>query len=121
MNIIKKLLQNHIDKYYSLYSNDDLCIKANPDYEMALLIEADYLDKILLFIQNEKKFYLDDDTILKFKDELFIKISNSIYPKKKFYLTQDFKCKEEFLMFLDIFEKYAKKLSNDVKIDYFYF
>ena len=120
MNIIKKLLQNHIDKYYSLYSNDDLCIKANPDYEMALLIEADYLDKILLFIQNEKKFYLDDDTILKFKDELFIKISNSIYPKKKFYLTQDFKCKEEFLMFLDIFEKYAKKLSNDVKIDYFY-
>ena len=120
MNIIKKLLQNHIDKYYSLYSNDDLCIKANPDYEMALLIEADYLDKILLFIQNEKKFYLDDDKILKFKDELFIKISNSIYPKKKFYLTKDFKSKEEFLMFLDIFEKYAKKLSNDVKIDYFY-
>ena len=120
MNIIKKLLQNHIDKYYSLYSNDDLCIKANPDYEMALLIEADYLDKILSFIQNEKKFYLDDDKILKFKDELFIKISNSIYPKKKYYLTKDFKCKEEFLMFLDIFEKYAKTLSNDVKIDYFY-
>jgi hypothetical protein len=120
MNIIKKLLQNHIDKYYSLYSNEDLCIKANPDYEMALLIEADYLDKILLFIQNEKKFYLDDDKILKFKDELFIKISNRIYPKKKFYLTKDFKCKEEFLMFLDIFEKYAKTLSNDVKIDYFY-
>ena len=120
MNVIKKLLQNHIDKYYSLYSNDDLCIKANPDYEMALLIEADYLDKILLFIQNEKKFYLDDDKILKFKDELFIKISNSIYPKKKFYLTKDFKCKEEFLMFLDIFEKYAKTLPNDVNIDYFY-
>lgn len=120
MNVIKKLLQNHIDKYYSLYSNDDLCIKANPDYEMALLIEADYLDKILSFIQNEKKFYLDDDKILKFKDELFIKISNSIYPKKKYYLTKDFKCKEEFLMFLDIFEKYAKTLSNDVKIDYFY-
>ncbi len=120
MNIIKKLLQNHIDKYYSLYSNEDLCIKANPDYEMALLIEADYLDKILLFIQNEKKFYLDDDKILKFKDELFNKISNSIYPKKKFYLTKDFKSKEDFLMFLDIFEKYAKTLSNDVKIDYFY-
>lgn len=120
MNIIKILLQDHIDKYYSLYSNDDLCLKANPDYEMARLLESDYLDKILFFIQNEKKFYFDDDEMLKFKDELFIKISNSIYPKKKFYLTKDFKSKEEFLMFLDIFEKYAKPLSNDVTIDYFY-
>ena len=77
MNIIKKLLQNHIDKYYSLYSNDDLCIKANPDYEMALLMEADYLDKILLFIQNEKKFYHDDNEISKFNNELFVKISKS--------------------------------------------
>ena len=52
MNNLKNLLQDHINKYFSLYSNDDLCVKTNPDYEMKLLMEADYLDKILLFIQN---------------------------------------------------------------------
>ena len=120
MNNLKNLLQDHINKYFSLYSNDDLCQKTNPDYEMTLLMEADYLDKILLFIQNEKKFYHDDNGISKFNNELFVKISKSIYPKKKFYLTKDFNNKEEFFIFLDIFEKYAKKIPNDIKSDYFY-
>ena len=120
MSIIKKLLQNHIDKYFSLYSNDDFYINANPDLEMALLMEADYLDKVLLFIQKEKKFYKTDDGISKFNDDLFIKISKSVFPQKEFYLTKDFKNKEDFLMFLDIFEKYAKKIPDDVKSDFFY-